>query len=56
MHDLSIAMAFMAIVLSPCFVAVSTGIHKGAESGILDTAELEDLESRYSHVPGHQGS
>jgi hypothetical protein len=52
MHDLVVAMMFMGMVLSPCVVAASTGIHLGSDSAIRDAAELEELESRHCYVPG----
>jgi hypothetical protein len=52
MHDLLVILVFFAMVLSPCFVALSTGIPTGAELGVRDPSEpgKEDFNTRY--IPG----
>jgi hypothetical protein len=52
MHDGLIAVMFMVMVFSPCLVAASTGVHTGSDTGVLDSAELEELESRHNYIPG----
>jgi hypothetical protein len=46
MSDLLVAMLFMAMVLSPCFVASGTGLHRGSDRNERDPETLEDFECR----------
>ena len=43
MEDLLKLVAFLIMVLSPCLVAMSTGIHVGADLGIRDRPFSDEL-------------
>ena len=47
MKDLVTAVAFLFMILSPCLVAMSTGIHEGSDLGRRDPAAAEDVDQDY---------
>jgi len=42
MKDLFVVAAFLLMVISPCLVAMSTGIHEGSDADNSDSGEWED--------------
>jgi hypothetical protein len=52
MMDLLTIMTFFAMILSPCLVAMSTGIATGAELGVRDPSEPGFADSDYLYIPG----
>ena len=52
MTDFLVILAFFAMVLSPCFVAMATGIPAGAELGVRDPSEPGPSDSDQLYIPG----
>jgi hypothetical protein len=52
MMDLFVIVLFFAMLLSPCFVALATGIPTGAELGVRDPSEPGFAESEQFYIPG----
>ncbi len=52
MMDLFVIFTFFAMVLSPCFVAMATGIPTGAELGTRDPSEPGFTDSDNLYIPG----
>lgn len=56
MIDWFVLLGFIAMILAPCLVAMSTGVPYGAELGVRDLTEprFEDLDK--SFIPNRQRS
>jgi hypothetical protein len=52
MTDLLVILAFFAMVLSPCIVAMATGIPNGAELGVRDPSEPGCSDAEHLYIPG----
>ena len=51
MIDFLVILGFLAMVLSPCVVAMATGIPTGAELGVRDPSEPVDTDSDTPYIP-----
>jgi hypothetical protein len=52
MTDILVILAFLAMVLSPCIVAMATGIGTGAELGVRDPSEPRPTDEDFRYIPG----
>ena len=50
MVDILVVFAFLAMVITPCIVAMENGVTDGAELGVRDEAEPRHESSRV--IPG----
>ena len=52
MTDFLIALAFIFMVVSPCIVAMHTGVHSGSDDARLDDPdELAELAAHRDRIP-----
>ncbi len=51
MTDLLVLLVFLAMVLAPCFVAMSTQIPTGADLGVRDASEPRFSDSDVPFIP-----
>ena len=51
MTDLSVLFAFFAMILSPCLVALHTGVGVGADLGSRDESESRFADSDRIFIP-----
>jgi hypothetical protein len=52
MIDFCVLLGFLAILLSPCFVAMATGVHGGADLGSRDPSEPRHADVARNVIPG----
>ena len=51
MTDVFVALAFMTMVITPCVVALRSGVVTGADLGVRDLAELLSEHPREAFIP-----
>jgi hypothetical protein len=51
MKDLLTGTAFLLMILSPCVVAMFTGVHVGSDLGRRDPAATDDGDSSEGYIP-----